>query len=115
MRRIWLVAALVPALAGCGGGGDATPILSRTAANLGKIHSGRLDLKFLVTPKDGKGRVGFELHGPFELRRGLPVADVDYTQIAGDRSPSATLISTGDRAYVDVGGRAYELPDPTAA
>jgi hypothetical protein len=115
MRRLWLVAALVPALAGCGGGGDAAPILSRTAANLGKIHSGRLDLRFLVTPREGNGRVGFELHGPFALRRGLPLARVDYTQITGERSATATLVSTGERAYVELGGRAYELPGATAA
>lgn len=115
MRRIWLVAALVPALAGCGGGGDAAAILSRTAANLGKIHSGRLDLTFLMTPKDGRGRVGFELHGPFQLRQGLPLARMDYTQITGGRSATATLVSTGARAYVEIGGRAYVLPAAAAA
>jgi hypothetical protein len=115
MQRLWLVAAVLPALAGCGGGGDATPILSHTAANLGKIHSGRLDLRFLVTPRDGKGRVGFELHGPFQLRQGLPLARMSYTQITGGRSATATFVSTGARAYVEIGGRAYVLPDASAA
>src|SRR3954447_8557410 len=106
MRRAWLLPALVLALAGCGGGGaseDAKPVLARTASNLARIHSGDLDLRLLVTPSTGKGRVGFELQGPFELRGGgpLPVARVEYTQIAGTRSAAATLISTGRQAYVD--------------
>jgi hypothetical protein len=42
------------------------------------------------------------------------VADVEYTQLAGARSATATLISTGRQAYVEVGGRAYVLPESLA-
>jgi hypothetical protein len=102
------------ALAGCGGGGggDASGILSQTAASLGKIRSGDLTLRLVVSPREGtKGRIGFELSGPFALRRGsLPVARIRYTQIAGAREGTATFVSTGENAYAEVNGRAYELP-----
>ena len=110
-RAAALVGALV--LAGCGGGGDdANEILSRTAARLGKIRSGDLTLRLVVSPREGtKGRVGFELRGPFSLRAdALPVARIAYTQIAGAREATATFLSTGTSAYVLVQGKAYELP-----
>jgi len=103
---------LVALLAGCGGKGRANEILSDTASNLGKIHSGDLTLRLVVSPREGtKGRIGFELRGPFALRPGaLPVAKIAYTQIAGARQATATFISTGSKAYAEVNGKAYELP-----
>jgi hypothetical protein len=104
----------VAALAGCGGGGsgEADGILSQTAASLGKIRSGDLTLRLVVSPREGtKGRIGFELQGPFALRRGsLPVARIAYTQIAGAREGTATFVSTGANAYAEVDGKAYVLP-----
>jgi hypothetical protein len=102
----------VVVLAGCGGGGNANDVLSRTAASLGKIRSGDLTLRLVVSPREGtKGRIGFELRGPFALRRGsLPVARIAYTQIAGAREGTATFLSTGTNAYAVVSGNAYELP-----
>jgi hypothetical protein len=112
VRRLALLLA-VTALVGCGGGdGDANRILSQTAANLGKIRSGDLTLRLVVSPREGtKGRIGFELHGLFALRRGsLPVARISYTQIAGAHEGTATFVSTGANAYAEVDGQAYELP-----
>ena len=111
MKRLAAVLAAV-ALAGCGGGGDANKILSRTAASLGKIRSGDLTLRLVVSPRAGtRGRIGFELRGPFALRPGtLPVARIAYTQIAGARKGTATFLSTGTNAYAIVAGKAYELP-----
>jgi hypothetical protein len=105
----------VVVLAGCGGGGgggNANDVLSRTAASLGKIRSGDLTLRLVVSPREGtKGRIGFELRGPFAMRRGsLPVARIAYTQIAGARQGTATFLSTGTKAYAVVSGKAYELP-----
>src|SRR4051794_27656880 len=59
-----------------------------------------------------KGRVGFGLDGPFELPKGggMPRAQVAYTQIAGQQSATVTVISTGRRAFVSVGGQTRELP-----
>jgi hypothetical protein len=104
-------------LAGCGGGGDPGPALSKTAANLGKIRSGDLALSFLVTPRGEGDEFGFELHGPFSLggEGSLPVANLDYTQIANGQQATATLISTGSKAYVRIGDTAYELPESETA
>jgi hypothetical protein len=111
-RRASLAALLVAVVAGCGGGGDARQVLSQTAANLAKIRSGDLTMRLVVSPRQGtKGRIGFRLAGPFALHPGgLPVAKVAYTQIAGDREATATLISTGVKAYAEVNGKTYELP-----
>jgi hypothetical protein len=118
VRRVAALVA-VAALAGCGGGrsGDANGVLAKTAASLGKIRSGDLTLRLVVSPREGtKGRIGFELHGPFALRqRGLPVARIVYTQIAGAREGTATFVSTGANAYAEVNGKAYELPASATA
>ncbi len=110
-RAAALVAVLAAIAAGCGGN-QANDVLSETADNLGKIRSGDLTLRLVVSPREGtKGRIGFELRGSFALRPGaLPVAKIAYTQIAGARQATATFISTGGKAYAEVNGKAYELP-----
>jgi hypothetical protein len=102
----------VACVAGCGGSSRANQVMSDAAANLGKLRSGDLTLRLVVSPREGtKGRIGFELRGPFALRPGgLPVAKIAYTQIAGAHKGSATFISTGTKAYAEVNGKAYELP-----
>ncbi len=110
--RLAAVCLLAATLAvGCGGG-QAHDALSETAGNLGKIHSGDLTLRLVAAPREGtKGRIGFELRGPFALRAGrLPIAKVAYTQIAGAREATATFISTGSKAYAEVNGKVRELP-----
>jgi hypothetical protein len=111
VSRAALLLAVATLAAGCGTG-RAHDVLSDTAKNLGKIHSGDLTLRLVVSPREGtKGRIGFELHGPFALRPGaLPIAKVAYTQIAGARRSTATFISTGTKAYAEINGKAYELP-----
>jgi hypothetical protein len=111
VRRLVALLAALAFVTGCGSG-HAKQVLSRTADNLGKIHSGDLMLRLVVSPREGtNGRIGFELHGPFALRPGgLPVAKIAYTQIAGAREATATFISTGTKAYAEVNGKAYELP-----
>jgi hypothetical protein len=98
--------------AGCGGNGRANQVMSDAAGNLGKLRSGDLTLRLVVSPREGtKGRIGFELRGPFALRpSALPVAKIVYTQIAGAHEGTATFISTGTKAYAEVKGKAYELP-----
>jgi hypothetical protein len=102
---------LVTLLSGCGGS-HADNVVSQTANKLDEIRSGDLTLRLVVSPRTGtKGRIGFELRGPFALRPGgLPVAKIVYTQIAGARQATATFISTGTKAYAEVNGTAYELP-----
>jgi hypothetical protein len=112
VRRAAALLAVAALVAGCGSSGRANEVLSRTASKLDDIRSGELTLRLVVSPREGtKGRVGFELRGPFALKRnGLPVAKIVYTQIAGAREGSATFISTGTNAFAEVNGRAYELP-----
>jgi hypothetical protein len=111
VKRVAALMMLVTLATGCGSS-RANEILSDTAGNLGKIRSGDLTLRLVVSPREGtKGRIGFELRGPFALRPdGLPVAKIAYTQIAGARQATATFISTGTKAYAEVNGKAYELP-----
>jgi hypothetical protein len=106
------LALLLPA---CGGGGEsANEVLAKTSSNLGKIRSGDLALDLLFSAKDGD-RAGFTLEGPFQLRTaGLPEAQFDYTQIAGEQTTTQTFITTGDKAYVRIRGTTFELPADTA-
>ena len=112
MRRAASLLVVVALLAGCGGNRRANQVLSDAAGNLGKLRSGDLTLRLVVSPREGtRGRIGFELRGPFALRPGmLPVAKVAYTQIAGAHEATATFISTGTKAFAVVNGKAYELP-----
>lgn len=107
-----LVAALVIVLGACGGGEGDSPnkVLGDTAENLGEIVSG--DLMFRVVASSEENEIGFELDGPFDLGNegGLPVAEIEYTQIAGKESATATFISTGDEAFVRVDDQTYRLP-----
>jgi hypothetical protein len=119
MRRaalLLLPLALVPAACG-GSGGAARSELRQTAQRLGEIRSGDLTLKLLVSPTSGtKGRIGFDLHGPFELRsNALPVADLQYTQYAGSKQATATFVSTGAQAYALVDGKRVALPATATA
>jgi hypothetical protein len=109
--RLAALCLLLAALAAGCGDGQAHDVLSETATNLGKIHSGDLTLRLVVSPRTGtKGRIGFELRGPFALRAGsLPIARVAYTQIAGPREATATFISTGSKAWAEVNGKVREL------
>ena len=112
-RLLAVLAATAAALPGCAATGpSADEVLSETAANLGKIRSGTLSLRFLAEAGDGE-QAGFELDGPVALARPgeLPRAEVDYTQIAGSRRGTTTFISTGERAYVVLGNETFELPD----
>ena len=111
MRRL-LVALAVLAVAGCGGGASAGDVLRDTADRLGEIRSADLDMRLVLEPDAGSGRVGFSLRGPVDLGTGdgLPTARLEYTQIAGSREGRGTFISTGGEAFVELAGTAYRLP-----
>jgi hypothetical protein len=109
-----LAALLALALTGCGDSGPSS-VLQETSDNLSDIRSGDLALRVLV--EGGGKQAGFELKGRFALadEGELPVADLDYTQIAGDQEETVTLISTGAKAFVAIGGEVYELPERQTA
>ena len=93
---------------------SAQEVLADTAANLGRIDSGVLGMRMMVESTGQlAGEMGFELEGPFALPVGdetLPVAQFRYAQTAGPESAEAMFISTGDQAFVEIEGQAYELP-----
>jgi hypothetical protein len=111
MTRAALLLVLAALASSCGSSGG-HDVLADTAQNLNRIKSGDLALRLVVAPREGtKGRIGFELHGPFALRPGaLPLAHVAYTQIRGAHESTATFISTGTKAYAEINGKVYELP-----
>jgi hypothetical protein len=108
--RLAALCVLATLAAGCGGE-QVHDVLSQTAGNLGKVRSGDLTLRLVVSPREGtKGRIGFVLRGPFALRPGkLPIAKVAYTQIAGAHQATATFISNGSRAWAEADGKTREL------
>ena len=111
-----LAAFLALALTACGGGSSGpTGVLQETSDNLGDIRSGDLTLRMHV--EGGGKQAGFELQGRFALadEGELPVADLDYTQIAGDKDETVRLISTGEKAFVAIGNDVYELPEKQTA
>ena len=88
--------------------------MRETAGNLGDVRSGHIDMRLSVRPQGlADAETGFALRGPFRLgvRSGdLPEARVAYTQVAGPRRAKVTLVAAANRAFVEVGGRAYRLP-----
>jgi hypothetical protein len=112
-RRAAVLAVLCALAAGCGGGGsDGHALLNRTLGSLGRIGSGNLEASLLLRPRGIGGKTeGVELSGPFALPHSgsLPVARLAYTRVDGPRRTSLTLLSTGDRAFVERDGKAYEL------
>lgn len=116
-RRFALLAAGCALLAGCGGT-SGSKLIQQTAAKVGSIKSGRLDLTLLVTPRGAGGQqIGFRISGPFALPKSgrLPVAKLSYTQVLGSRHATVTLISDGVDAFVEVNGKAYQLSDDQVA
>jgi hypothetical protein len=112
-----LVCVVLAAFGGEGGGvSDSRRALPQTAAKLGDIRSGDLSLRLVVDPREEGGEFGFELSGPFQLAEEgkLPVAEIEYTQLADDERETVTVTSTGDEAFVTVDGTAYELPPEQA-
>ena len=83
MRRVALLPLVALALAGCGGdssGDEPRAALRETAAKLGDIRSGDLELRLVVRSEDAEA--GFELDGPFAFATSedaLPVAKLEYT------------------------------------
>jgi hypothetical protein len=109
VRRLGVVLVLLLA-AGCSEATPAEKVTSETADRLGEIRSGQLLFKLVAGA--GDSQVGFQLEGPFALPApgALPVARMDYTQIAGSRETTTQVIATGANAYVGIDGTVYQLP-----
>jgi hypothetical protein len=118
VRHLAVLAVFCAVVAGCGGGSDqATKELRQTAEKLGSITSGTLTMRMVINPPSGtKGRVGFQLRGPFAFRKNaLPVADITYTQYASTREASARFVSDGKTAYAVANGKRIALPASAVA
>jgi hypothetical protein len=101
--------AVALAFTGCGLFGGP---LEKTAAKLGDIRSGILEMRVIASTPAGQ-RTGFELKGPFAMPEGeeLPQANLTYTRFAGTAEDTFGFISTGKAAFIKVGERSYELPE----
>ena len=120
LRLVVLLAAALALLAGCGGGddGDAREILRKGFAT--PIGSANLTID-LTAKLEGipqqQGPVKVELTGPYRSngKGKLPDADLDVAISGGGQTFSLGLLSTGERAYVEFGGTAYEVSRETVA
>ena len=117
MRRVLRTLAVLTLAATAACGTDrAQAVLDQTESNLAKIHSGDLRMHMAASAgAEGDERpVGFEVAGAFSAptRAGeLPVARLRRTRLVGGPLEPTTFVSTGQRAYLEVAGDAYELPE----
>lgn len=111
MRSLAAAVALLAAV-GCGasGGGSAQEALRDTARKLDDITSARIDLR-MTAQSASSGPVGFRMRGPFALpeRAGVPVADVELTELRGKQETTVKYVATGQDAYVVRDGKATKL------
>lgn len=109
-QKAALLLAIAIGLSGCGLLGPKGP-LEETTDRLGDIRSGNLSFKLSAATRGG-AETGFELKGPFSIPSGaaLPTARLDYRRLGVPGSRPSTFISTDKTAYIEVGGRAYQLP-----
>jgi hypothetical protein len=119
-----LVLALISALlfAGCGGGGgnneDPQRVLDETFSNPTPIKSGNFDLDFKIETNggDNPGTLEVKLGGRFQSQAPdqLPQFDFDVSLRAESGSQtlsgSGGLTATGDRAFVNIQGTEYAVP-----
>jgi hypothetical protein len=127
LNRIRVSAALALAVAtallltACGGGGnneDPQRVLTETFSNPTSIRSGNFDLDLKIETNGGEnpGRVEVKLGGRFQSRAAgqFPEFDFDlsYHADSGSQSVSGSggLTATGDRAFVNIQGTEYAVP-----
>jgi hypothetical protein len=117
-----LVSALL--LAACGGGGDNNEdpqqVLTETFSNPTPIKSGNFDLDFKIEANGGQspGTLEVKLGGQFQSQAQgqFPQFDFDVSLRAESGpqtfSGSGGLTATGDRAFVNIQGTEYTVPQP---
>lgn len=128
MNRIRVSAALALALisalllAACGGSGDNTEdpqqVLTQTFSNPTPIRSGNFDLDFKVEANggDSPGTLEVKLGGQFQSQAAnqFPQFDFDVSLRAESGSQtfsgSGGLTATGDRAFLNIQGTEYAVP-----
>ena len=108
-------------LAACGGGGDESSqspqqLLQETFGANKPVKSGKLglDLSIAAQGLQGvQGPVSIKLNGPFESQgKGkLPTFDLNLSLQTGATNFSAGAVSTGDKGFLKVQGKTYEVGD----
>lgn len=112
--RAAAVGVALAALAACGSSSPENDALRETAKKLGEIRSATLDLRMTAESPAAKGPVGFSMRGPFALpsAAGLPVANLEVSELRGSGTATVTFVSTGEKAYVVRNGKATPLASP---
>jgi hypothetical protein len=85
--------------------------LRTTAANLGKIRSGNLDV-VMQTAAEGHKPSGFGIKGKFSFDSSgtLPLLDVTVDRFDEARHQTTHLVSTGTQVFVDESGKMQPVP-----
>jgi hypothetical protein len=120
--RLALVLALIGSLlAGCGSAGngsgqDATALLSETFGKDKPIRSGNLTLRLNVDAQglaSLKSPLAIRVAGPFQGQGSgqVPKFDFDLDLDSGGNAIQAGAISTGDKGFLTLQGRSYQLSD----
>lgn len=110
------LAAAVVLLGGCG---DRQSTLERADRALGALERGEISLGVRASAgqaEDRTGPVGFDIAGRFDIAAGtaLPVVDLAYTRLLGERKEVTTVQSDGARMVVTTDGVPVEVPPAEA-
>src|SRR3954462_5193545 len=108
-------------LAACGGGGDESSqspqqLLQETFGANKPVKSGNLGLNLDIAAQGlqgVKGPISLKLNGPFESQgKGkLPKFDLSLTLNTGPTNFTAGAVSTGEKGFLKVQGKTYEVGD----
>jgi hypothetical protein len=111
-----LLATLGIAACGSGGGDSATSIVKDTFSGSKSIKSGNLDVVIDFSGRGGQGAtqgpIGLKLTGPFQTvgQGQLPNFDVKAAISAAGKQQGLGAVSTGDKGFIEISGRAYVVP-----
>jgi hypothetical protein len=98
--------------------GDEGGPLADAEEAMARLGAGRLTLQLSTSAGEGEkaGPVGFRMEGPFAIGDGaMPVLDLRYTRLLGDRTSETRVVSTGEVAFVVADGKTIEVPPEEAA
>lgn len=112
---MFVVALLVGLLLGKFSKPEPRDVVQNAVGSLAEIKRGEFSIQFTINPRGDDTTAEpaeFRISGPFELDADakLPKAKVQQTVSAGGQEQSVTLITTGEKGYIEIEGKAYELP-----
>lgn len=112
---VFVVALLIGLLLGKFSKPEPRDVVHSAVGSLAEIKRGEFSIQFTINPRGDDTTAEpaeFRISGPFELDADskLPKAKVQQTVSAGGQEQSVTLITTGEKGYIEIEGKAYELP-----